>query len=236
MASGRVGSRNPALWRTYFPVRTGISAVASACQRLGNQKHPPSILEQVRALESLPGIERVGVMTGGYTVSIVANGVQSWLGFETTTSDFFATVGVAPLLGRVPSDEEIRAKSAVVVTTSAWRRLFPKRISLDGASVRIADRDYAVVGVLAPGFETLMARRMLAAYINLPRDRDSLTTDQRAAILQSSVQRVAEMPGVAAVSTQGYGRLEDDQVTSDVGREAEPRESVAQALHLASVA
>src|ERR1019366_5745169 len=124
--------------------------------RLGNQKHPPSILEQVRALESLPGIEHVGVMTGGYTVSIVENGVQSWLGFETTTPDFFKTIGVAPFLGRVPSDEEIRAKSAVVVTTSAWRKLFPKRISLDGASVRIADREYAVVGVLAPGFETLM--------------------------------------------------------------------------------
>ncbi len=46
-----------------------------------------------------------------------------------------------------------------------------------------------------------------------PCDRDSLTADQRAAILQSSVQRVAEMPGVAAVSTQGYGRLEDDQVS-----------------------
>src|ERR1019366_4855042 len=444
--------------------------------RLGNQKHPPSILEQVRALESLPGIEHVGVMTGGYTVSIVENGVQSWLGFETTTPDFFKTIGVAPFLGRVPSDEEIRAKSAVVVTTSAWRKLFPKRISLDGASVRIADREYAVVGVLAPGFETLMygdvwlpaasvveleglhyaqviaklrvgtdsiairpqlaavaanltaayvapgapayemklhgmrpkplnlredelallmvgiavgilaiactnvsalalargltrrrdyalrvalgasrfaigsevlsevaalgvfgaacgfmiaialigtlthmvpedlmrrgyfipefnarvfglasltlvagaipawrasranpsdplkdnagtttgrsrnefrilvmgelaiamallmlsslltlstrnlvhydfgfdARRMLAAYINLPRDLDSLTADQRMAIQQASVQRVAEMPGVAAVSTQGYGRLEDDQVTSDVGREAEP--------------
>src|ERR1019366_2388366 len=66
------------------------------------------------------------------------------------------------------------------------------------------------------------ARRMLAAYINLPRDRDSLTADQRATILQSSVQRVPSMPGVAAVSTQGYGRLEDDQVTSDVGREVEP--------------
>src|ERR1039457_2635595 len=43
--------------------------------RLGNQKHPPSIVEQVRALESLPGIEAVAVMTGGDAGSIVANGV-----------------------------------------------------------------------------------------------------------------------------------------------------------------
>ncbi|HXD22085.1 MAG TPA: ABC transporter permease [Gemmatimonadaceae bacterium] len=123
--------------------------------RFGNQKNRPSILEQVRALEALPGIERAGVSTGGFNLAVSANDVQTWLGVQTTTPDFFATLGVTPVIGRIPSGEEIRQQSAVVLTNSAWRRLFPKRASIDGATVTIADREYAVVGVLGPGFETL---------------------------------------------------------------------------------
>lgn len=124
--------------------------------RLGNQKHPPSILDQVRALEALPGIERVGVSTGGRTFAVTVNDVQTWLGVETTTPDFFATVGVTPAIGRNPTGDEMRQQTAVVLTQSAWRQLFPKRTSIDGARVTIADREYTVVGVLGAGFETLM--------------------------------------------------------------------------------
>ena len=88
--------------------------------RFGNQKNRPSILEQVRALEALPGIERAGVSTGGFNLAVSANDVQTWLGVQTTTPDFFATLGVTPVIGRIPSGEEIRQQSAVVLTNSAW--------------------------------------------------------------------------------------------------------------------
>ena len=124
--------------------------------RLGNQKHPPSILEQVRALEALPGIEGVAVTTGMERAGVETNGVVSWMVIANTTPNFFSTIGVRPLIGRFPSADEIQAKSAVMLTSSSWRRLFPKRASIDGATIALDDRQYAVVGVLAPGFETLM--------------------------------------------------------------------------------
>jgi predicted permease len=125
--------------------------------RFGNQKHPPSILEQVRALELLPGVERVTAIAG-YSERVRADvdGVESYPTFARTTPDFFATIGVAPRLGRLPNNDEIGARSAVVLSASAWKKLFPKQTTLDGASIKTDDRTYSVVGVLAPGFETLL--------------------------------------------------------------------------------
>ena len=51
--------------------------------------------------------------------------------------------------------------------------------------------------------------------------RDSVTTDRREAALQAAVSAVSGMDGVASVSTEGWGRLEDDRVMADIGRGAD---------------
>ncbi|MGH7656330.1 MAG: FtsX-like permease family protein, partial [Gemmatimonadaceae bacterium] len=51
---------------------------------------------------------------------------------------------------------------------------------------------------------------------------DSLSSARKQDILYASLQRVRDMPGVVAVATTGWGRLDDDHITSDAGREAEP--------------
>jgi predicted permease len=125
--------------------------------RFGNQKHPPSTLEQVRALEALPGIEQVAVVaSSGMRSPVVANGVESYPVVVHVTQNVFSTIGVTTSLGRLPSGDEIRAKNAAVLSSTAWRSLFPKRTSLDSALISVDGQDYSVVGVLSAGLGSLM--------------------------------------------------------------------------------
>ena len=124
--------------------------------RLGNQKHPPSQLEQVEAISALPGIERVSAVATTNS-RVIADGNETIQYLSYSTPEFFATIGVTPGLGRLPSEDEIRAQSAVVLTLPAWRRLFPKRQTLDGATLTIDDNDFSVVGVLPLGVERLLS-------------------------------------------------------------------------------
>lgn len=124
--------------------------------RFGNQRNPPPPREEVRALAALPGVERVGVMAAsGNRGTIVANGRQSFPALMRYTPDLFATIGVKTVMGRFPSDDEVRAQSAVVLSNGLWHSMFPKRASLEGALITINDQDYAVVGVLPAGVESL---------------------------------------------------------------------------------
>ncbi len=125
--------------------------------RLGDQRHPPSILEQVNALAALPGVERATVMATSITGNgISVDGAEKYAYVSRTTPDFFATLGVVPTLGRLPSEEETRQQSAVLVTADVWHLFFPKRDSLAGAVITIADRDYSVIGVLPIGVERIV--------------------------------------------------------------------------------
>jgi putative ABC transport system permease protein len=125
--------------------------------RFGNQRNPPPLPEQVRALQGLPGVERVGAMApDGEQRTIVANGRQFFPGIVYYTQNFFPTIGVTMGMGRFPSDDEVRAKSVVVLSNTTWRSMFPKRDSLAGALVSIDGQEYPVVGVLPPGLESLI--------------------------------------------------------------------------------
>ncbi len=123
--------------------------------RLGNQKNPPPISVQLQALRTLPGVERAEV-TAFEQKRVVAIGADHDEILARVTKDFFAALGVRPTIGRLPNDEEAGTESAVVVTSDAWRRLFPTEATLDGATVTIDDRSYPVVGVLPPGLERLV--------------------------------------------------------------------------------
>jgi putative ABC transport system permease protein len=125
--------------------------------RLGNERNPPPIVEQVRALEALPAIERVAVVSQTMErLPVTANFIESYPVVTHATQSFFATIGVVPVLGRLPSDDEVASKSAVVLSASAWRSLFPKHASLEDAVISMDGRDYAVVGVLPAGLTALM--------------------------------------------------------------------------------
>jgi putative ABC transport system permease protein len=68
--------------------------------------------------------------------------------------DFFRVLGVMPALGRLFSAETLREeKQVAVVSYGFWKRQLEGRSSLEGTSLRFANRSFAVIGVLPPQAE-----------------------------------------------------------------------------------
>ena len=78
---------------------------------------------------------------------------------EIVTGNYFATLGVAPALGRAFGEAEDRpgAPSPVAVLShDGWRRHFAGASDIVGRELRLNGRAFTVVGVTAPGFRSLI--------------------------------------------------------------------------------
>ena len=70
------------------------------------------------------------------------------------SADLFAVLGVRPALGRFFSPESlVETKATAVVSFGFWKRLLGSRPSLDGTTLRLENRTFAVIGVLPPETE-----------------------------------------------------------------------------------
>jgi putative ABC transport system permease protein len=71
------------------------------------------------------------------------------------TSDFFPALGVQPLLGRVPTQEEAEdsAGRVVVLSHSFWLRHYGGDQNILGNTLRLSGENATVIGVMPKGFE-----------------------------------------------------------------------------------
>ena len=88
--------------------------------------------------------------------------------------DFFATLGVAPAIGRAFTDDDMRYEAArvVILTDAYWRQHFNADRSVLGRSIRVNGFRHTVVGVLPAHYRFLSskARLYFPLYSN-PEDR-----------------------------------------------------------------
>ncbi|MBV9036961.1 MAG: ABC transporter permease [Acidobacteriaceae bacterium] len=71
------------------------------------------------------------------------------------TSNFFATLGVTPQLGRVftPSEDRRGAANVAVLSYAFWQRDYSGSAKVLGSALRLNEKLYTVIGVMPPGFE-----------------------------------------------------------------------------------
>ncbi|MEO6871933.1 MAG: ABC transporter permease [Chthoniobacterales bacterium] len=70
------------------------------------------------------------------------------------STDFFRVLGVKPFLGRLLSSQaNTEDKQAVVVSYGFWKKSLGGRSNLEGTTLRLEGRSFAVIGVLPPGVE-----------------------------------------------------------------------------------
>lgn len=146
---------------------------------------------------------------------------------DRVTSNFFATLGVRPLLGRVflPDEDRIGGDDRVVVLSHGyWQRRFGGDPRVIGRQIQLSGRPWTVVGVAPPGFRYGRAVDLWAptrADTTLPRRAEFLdvigrlepgvTVTQASADVAAVVQRLAEQyPATnAKIKSEVIGLQED---------------------------
>ncbi|HYL63430.1 MAG TPA: ABC transporter permease [Candidatus Methylomirabilis sp.] len=70
------------------------------------------------------------------------------------SADFFATLGVAPVIGRTfrPDDDHVGAAPVVILGGGFWKRKFGSSLEVLGKSLTLNSASYTVVGVIPAGF------------------------------------------------------------------------------------
>jgi putative ABC transport system permease protein len=120
---------------------------APVCADWANSETVRIWRERARSFEDIATTELRLVRMGGEdsVASVVGAGVSV---------EFFATLGVRPLLGRplLPSDFEVGAEPAVVIGRRLWAGSFATSRDALGQRLRLDGRVYTIVGVLPSDF------------------------------------------------------------------------------------
>jgi predicted permease len=87
-------------------------------------------------------------------VALTGTGEAALLEAAYVSGDFFATLGVAPLQGRLPSWEELSAGTdrVAVLSHALWQSRFGGSSAVVGSTVTIQGEPYTVLGVMPPAF------------------------------------------------------------------------------------
>jgi putative ABC transport system permease protein len=104
--------------------------------------------EEMRSIDGLGGYQFFP-----YNLTAVEEPERLW-GARVTPS-VLTTLGVEPLLGRLPRPEEGRpgADPVVVLSHDLWQRRFAADPGITGSSLVLNQQSHSVIGVMPPGFE-----------------------------------------------------------------------------------
>jgi putative ABC transport system permease protein len=92
-----------------------------------------------------------------HTDDLTGSGEPERLAVLYVSANLFATLGVAPALGRAFTPEEDREGGGpvVVLSDSFWRRRFGSDPQVIGRAITIGRQSVTVIGIMAPGFRFL---------------------------------------------------------------------------------
>ena len=99
--------------------------------------------------ESVPALEDLAMYGTGSSTSR-AEGQVDQLFFTQATPSFFTTLGVQPMLGRLPNDQD--PNTVVVLSNWLWRTWFGSNPDVINKSYTFANQTRTIIGVMHPEF------------------------------------------------------------------------------------
>lgn len=106
------------------------------------------------------------------------------------SADFFATLGVVPIVGRTfrADDDQVGAAPVVILGGGFWKRKFASSLEVVGKTLTLNGTSYTVVGVIPPGFTFYGQDR--DAYTPIGQWSDPLFRDRRVDLSAHAVGRL----------------------------------------------
>jgi putative ABC transport system permease protein len=152
-----------------------------------------------RAFSSMGGYTTTSWELSGGPFSQSVNGAR-------LTASVFPTLGVAPIVGRVFTQQEDDARAPVaVISYSLWLNRFHRDLHIAGATITLDRRNFTIIGVMPRGFEfPLLPGRVGQAQLWVPM---SFTADELS-------------PSTGAWGTQLVARLNDGVTVQQAAQDA----------------
>jgi putative ABC transport system permease protein len=97
--------------------------------------------------------ESIGAYDGGAAI-LTGSGEPERLPAPHVSADLFATLGVAPALGRAftPEEDTVAGAPVVILSNSLWRRRFGSDPQVIGRALTINNQSRTVIGIMPPEF------------------------------------------------------------------------------------
>jgi putative ABC transport system permease protein len=97
--------------------------------------------------------EKIAAIDGG-SVDLTQNGEAERLSAGVVSADLFATLGVAPLLGRTftPAEDLAGGPPVVILSNDLWRRRFGGDPQVIGRTITLEGQTRTVIGIMPSGF------------------------------------------------------------------------------------
>jgi predicted permease len=101
---------------------------------------------------------------------VIANGVGEKARGEAVSGEYFSLLGIRPAAGRLlqPSDDAPNAAAVAVIDERMWRRRFDSRADIAGQTIRMAGREFEIVGVAPAGFHGVEFPNLVPTAIWVP--------------------------------------------------------------------
>jgi predicted permease len=89
-----------------------------------------------------------------WEITVSSGSVSARVGVASVSRDFFRVLGVAPMLGRLFSEEELHegGRPAAIASYGYWQQHLGGATDLSQVKLRMENRSVSVVGVMPPGF------------------------------------------------------------------------------------
>lgn len=111
---------------------------------------------EYRGLQQSPGLANITTLGGAASVPIAVGGTRASVSVDAVEGNFFSTLGLRPLLGRLIAPEDERTHSPVAVISDAlWAELFDRAPEAIGSAITIGGASFTVIGVAPRAFQGL---------------------------------------------------------------------------------
>jgi predicted permease len=148
------------------------------------------VARESRLFEQVGGLSRHGAWPGVAVEPDAASPVNT----TCVTGSFFATLGVAPILGRglEPADDVVGAEKVLVISHALWQRRYGGAPDVIGRRLALGDPPFRIVGVMPPELDYPVG---VEAWMTIEA-QVSLTGPLREAVRQENVLLARLRPGV----------------------------------------
>ncbi len=134
--------------------------------------HPEQLVDVRRAAPDLPnntfswneygslrrsrGFASITALGGTGYVPLVSGDFRTSVGVDAVDGNFFATIGLQPMRGRLISVEDERTRAPVVVISDAlWSTLFARDPAAIGRTITLGSASFTVIGVAPAAYQGL---------------------------------------------------------------------------------